>query len=112
MNRLLGLIITLVIPLSVAIGVEPLHSWQPHEIELTAEREYRWWEFPVQVTFQRQGAAESLSVEAYWDGGRRWVVRVALPQPGTWKWHAQSDDAGLAGQAHYQLYVLLRIEGF
>ena len=84
---------------STATAAEPLLPWQPHEIALTAAREHPWWTFPGQAVLRRQGGTESLTVEAYWDGGRRWVVRVALPQPGIWKWQTQSDDAGLAGQS-------------
>ncbi|MCX8035729.1 MAG: DUF4038 domain-containing protein [Candidatus Sumerlaeia bacterium] len=73
-------------------------SWQPFEISLTARGDCAWWEFPVRATFQRQGSKDSLTVEGFWDGERRWVVRAALPQPGLWIWRTESADGGLAGQ--------------
>jgi hypothetical protein len=66
---------------------------------LTAEREHPWWEFPVRARFQRDGGGETLTVEAYWDGGRRWVLRTALPKPGVWLWRTESADGGLSGQS-------------
>jgi len=100
MIRLLKLVLCL---MSFAAGTvkaaEPRLSWQPHEIALTAAREHPWWEFPAQASFQRQGGTESLTIEAYWHGGRRGTVRGALPQPGIWKWQTQSDDSGLASQS-------------
>lgn len=101
MNRSLGwivLVLSLVAP-CWATPAEPLLPWQPHEIVLTAGGEHPWWEFPVRAVFRRVGGTESLTVEAYWDGGRHWVVRIALPQPGQWKWHTDSRDAGLADQS-------------
>lgn len=82
-----------------AVLAETLVTWQPYEIVLTAEREHPWWEFPVQARFQREGGDETLTVEGYWDGGRRWVVRVAFPKPGTWLWRTESVDPGLVGKS-------------
>ncbi len=72
--------------------------WQPFEISLTASRDHPWWEFPVRAAFQHQSSGESLAVEGYWDGERRWIIRAALPQPGLWTWQTESADGGLGGQ--------------
>ncbi len=100
MNRVLTPVVLVVLFAACeASDAEPPLAWQPHEIALTAQRDHPWWEFPVRAQFKRQGGEESLTVEGYWDGGRRWVVRVALPQPGQWTWRTESQDGGLAGKS-------------
>lgn len=73
-----------------------LSTWEPHEIVLTPEREHPWWEFPVRAVFRLEASQRVLTVEGYWDGAGRWVIRTALPQPGTWIWRTESQDPGLA----------------
>ncbi len=85
---------------SLRAAATTVGQWAPHEITLTAAQEHRWWEFPVRVTFRREDdAAARLTVEGCWDGERRWLVRVALPQPGRWTWRSQSADTGLDGKS-------------
>lgn len=43
---------------------------------------------------------ETLRVPGFWDGGRDWKARVALPRPGQWRFRSEaspSSDAGLHG---------------
>lgn len=77
----------------------PVLAWEPFELAFRAAKAHPWWEFPVRATFQREGAAEALTVEGCWDGDRRWIVRTALPRPGVWVWRTTSEDAGLAGRS-------------
>jgi hypothetical protein len=74
-------------------------QWEPQEMRLTANDEHPWWSFPVTIDFAHQATGERLVVEAYWDGGRQWVIGFAASQPGVWTWQTFSDDAGLNGQS-------------
>lgn len=74
-------------------------QWKPQEICLTAASEHPWWSFPVTIDFTHQSTGGRLVAEAYWNGGRQWVVRFAAPQPGVWTWQTSSDDSGLDGQS-------------
>lgn len=82
-----------------ADSAQSVSVWRPSDIVLTAESDHNWWEFPVRAAFTRESGIEaSLTVEGFWDGGRKWVVRAALPKTGRWSWRTQSGDAGLDGQ--------------
>ena len=48
----------------------------------------------LRAEFKREGGGGKLMVEGFWDRGRRWVVRTALPQPGVWLWRTESADGG------------------
>lgn len=74
-------------------------AWQPQEIAFTAANDHPWWKFPVRAEFKRAGDTEALTIEGFWDGGRRWVVRTALPRPGVWWWRTESADGGLSGHS-------------
>jgi hypothetical protein len=81
---------------TAAQAAETLLRWQPHDLVFEAARAHPWWEFPLRATFTHEGSAASpLTVEGFWDGGRKWVVRVALPQAGRWTWRTASEDPGL-----------------
>jgi hypothetical protein len=80
----------------MAAAGQQVLPWQPHDLVFTAGRDHPWWEFPARVVFQREGGPDTLAVETYWDGGRRWVARVALPRAGVWTWRSESRDADLA----------------
>lgn len=72
--------------------------WETFEVGLEAAGDHRWSDFPVQVRFEHPSTSTSAVVDAFWDGGRRWVARFAPPQDGEWRWSTSSDDAGLAGR--------------
>ncbi|UYN83167.1 MAG: DUF4038 domain-containing protein [Microcella sp.] len=40
---------------------------------------------------------ESISVPGFWDGGRRYLVRIAASRPGRWSWSTRSAAAELSG---------------
>ncbi len=73
-------------------------QWEPQEIRLTADADHPWWTFPATIAFTHQATGERFVLEAYFDGGRDWVVRFAAPHPGLWAWKTVSDDSGLHGR--------------
>ena len=84
---------------AAAAADAPKPAWQPQEMAFTAKRDHSWWEFPVRAVFCHNRGTTALTIEGFWDGGRHWVIRAALPQPGTWAWHTESADPGLAGHS-------------
>jgi len=84
---------------AAAAADAPKPAWQPQEMAFTAKRDHPWWEFPVRAVFCHNRGTTALTIEGFWDGGRHWVIRAALPQPGTWAWHTESADPGLAGHS-------------
>jgi len=87
----------LVMPTEIAADplAQPAVQWKPQELRLAASDEHPWWSFPATAGFTHEATGKRLVVEAFWDGGRDWVVRFAAPQPGVWTWQTSSDDAGL-----------------
>jgi len=77
---------------AAAAADAPTPAWQPQEMAFTAKRDHPWWEFPVRAVFCHNSGTTALTIEGFWDGGRHWVIRAALPQPGTWAWHTESAD--------------------
>ena len=57
-------------------------QWKPEEIRLTAQDEHAWWTFPAKAVFTHRDTKSRLDLEAWWDGGTRWVVRFAAPLAG------------------------------
>ena len=71
-----------------------------HEVTLEAAGEYA--NPYVELTADAQltlpdGTTRTLPL--FWDGGRRWILRVAPHATGTWRWRVTSRDAGLNGRA-------------
>lgn len=84
---------------SVSLSAEIALTWQPVDLVLESKQEHNWWEFPVTATFTHESdASATLQVEAFWNGGKEWIVRTALPLAGRWRWQTQSRDPGLASQ--------------
>ncbi|MGC9347926.1 MAG: DUF4038 domain-containing protein [Anaerolineae bacterium] len=73
-------------------------QWSVSEIALKAQDAHSWWSFPVQVTFSHAEDDAEIVVDGVWDGKDRWIVRFAMPLPGTWRWHTHSRDPGLDGR--------------
>ncbi len=95
MNRMLRLVLlSLPLHLSAVMADEPLLMWQSHDLTFTSANEHPWWEFPVRAVFTKEGdGASPLTVEGFWNGGKTWVVRAALPSAGRWTWVTQSADS-------------------
>ena len=53
----------------------------------------------MDVRFTRGKSGETLTVPAFWDGGDRFAVRFAPPEPGRWTWRSTCpDDPALDGR--------------
>jgi hypothetical protein len=72
-------------------------QWLINDLAFAASEDLDWNSFPLTVTFR--SGSEILTLDGYWDGGRTWRVRFALPRPGAWEWTATSPDGGLDGRS-------------
>lgn len=76
-----------------------VHVWEPVEIELAADitvgNPYR----EIDVWVDLEGPGFSRRVYGFWDGGKRYVVRVVATDPGRWSWRSGANvrDIGLDG---------------
>jgi len=71
-------------------------QWQPLELTFEASEIHSWKDFPMQATFTN--GAQSITLDAFWNGDKNWVVRFAAPSPGKWTWETTSKDKGLDDQ--------------
>ena len=67
------------------------------DITLTAAREHDWWESPVRAVFRHQISGREITLSAFWDGDRSWIVRFAPTLAGEWTLATNSRDPGLHG---------------
>ncbi|RVT45314.1 DUF4038 domain-containing protein [Rheinheimera sediminis] len=77
-----------------------IHTWQMQEIVLLAEKPYQNYYTDVDMWVQLKGPGFDKRVYGFWDGDKRFVVRVVATKPGQWTWQSASnhpDDAGLNG---------------
>lgn len=89
----------------------PVHPWDVFELGLTAQTDRAGGyteSLPdsgapyAEVTFTGTGGdaqGKSLTVRAFWDGGRNWKARFAPPAAGQWRYTSKSADPGLNAQA-------------
>lgn len=70
--------------------------WDPIELALSASDSYEnpYTDVDLAATFTHEDGT-AYTVAGFWDGGDEWVVRFAPPEPGTWRWETDADDAGL-----------------
>lgn len=77
-----------------------VHAHEPIEIVLaatgTSTNAYAEVTLDIHLT---SPAGEALVAPGFWDGGARWVARVAPDLSGTWRWRSASSDPGLDGRA-------------
>lgn len=64
----------------------PALAWRGSFIQLNAT-----------FTLSGSGTPVVLSVPGFWDGGRDWKVRMALPEAGVWHWRTTCSNASDAG---------------
>ncbi|HYG64820.1 MAG TPA: DUF4038 domain-containing protein [Thermoanaerobaculia bacterium] len=93
-NRRPGLLPALLLILGVippAAAQDQVREWRRWETVLTSARDYTandgnpYRDLVVEVTFQRDSPFLQVSGVGFWDGGRTFKVRAALPA-GTWRW--------------------------
>ena len=72
------------------------------EIKLTSSFEYNDPVYTVDTTvvFTNQDTNETITVPAYWNGGKEWIVRYALTSVGDWKYTTYCTDSNNEG-LHY-----------
>src|SRR5437868_6481200 len=92
-------VVLAMVSLSIAApAVRAATQWEPAELPpFTSKESLSWNTFPLRVDFVNAASGRRITVDGYWDGGNRWVVRYALPETGTWNWTATSSDSGLRG---------------
>ncbi len=91
--------LAILLPFAVVAAGADVLPWQPYDLTFRASQEHDWWEFPVRAEFSCVGdPASALTVEGFWDGENKWVVRTALPKAGVWTWKTTSADPGLDGK--------------
>jgi len=72
--------------------------WEMQEIVLEAQDVYDNYYTDVDVWVQLDGPNFSKRIYGFWDGGRRYVVRLVATHPGRWHWKSgasKTTDAGL-----------------
>ncbi|HUZ18933.1 MAG TPA: DUF5060 domain-containing protein [Spirochaetia bacterium] len=76
------------------------HLWQRYDIELEASESYANPYTEVDVWVDLEGPGFKRRVYGFWDGERRFTVRIAATAPGVWRWTSGSNrkDAGLNGK--------------
>src|SRR5512146_1653165 len=81
--------------------MERLHVWEKHEVVLEAAREARNPYVDTEVWLDLEGPGFRKRVFGFWDGGRRFCVRVVANAAGAWTWRSGASvaDAGLAGRS-------------
>ena len=76
------------------VYAETTTQWSIQEIQLTARDDYPWWEFPAQAVFVHESGRQ-ITVKAFWNGKRNWIVRYTPTLPGQWTFRILSDDPGM-----------------
>ncbi|UFU06298.1 DUF4038 domain-containing protein [Ruania halotolerans] len=75
------------------------HVHEPYEIELTGPQSpIRADQVPFQAEFTHT-SGRAMTLLGFWDGERRYLVRIAPPLAGTWTWRTSSDAAELDGHS-------------
>jgi hypothetical protein len=78
-------------------------TWQQWEHVFTSSTDRANPCVDIQIHVHFSGPdGQTMERLAFWDGGRRFVVRCAFPKPGTWRWEtlcSDASDTGLQGQS-------------
>jgi hypothetical protein len=82
-----------------------VHVWEPQEIILASARDYANPYVEVECWVELEGPGFKRRVHGFWDGGRRFRVRIVATQPGQWTWRVGSNqpgDPGLQGAGSFR----------
>lgn len=74
--------------------MQTLTVWSIGEMAFETRGTYAWDRFPLQAELQGPEAEDRLTLDACWDGERRWIVRYTLPRTGEWRWRLAGEAAG------------------
>lgn len=95
-------VFALIVALLVISCGQQAETWRVSELCFTASRSYDAGggdRVRMDVRFSNQSTGRTLSIPAFWDGGDRFVVRFAPPEPGRWTWQSTCpDDPALDGR--------------
>ena len=85
----------------IAAREETHHVWEMVEIALQAETAFANPYTEVQVWVDLEGPGFKKRCYVFWDGGKRFCVRVLATDPGSWVWRSGSYpiDAQLSDQS-------------
>ncbi len=77
-------------------------TWVACEMEFTSSKDYTDPVYTVEtdVVFRNKTTGKTMSVPAFWDGGRSWKVRFAAPSAGVWEFYTKCSDTENAGLHH------------
>ena len=77
-------------------------TWVAEDIPLTADKEYDdpVYHVTLDAVFKNRKSGKTIRMPGFWNGGRRWVIRIALNEPGEWDFYtvcSKDNDTGLHG---------------
>ena len=95
-------VFALIVALTALSCERAAETWRVSELAFTASRSYDAGggdRVRMDVLFSHKGSGTTLTIPAFWDGGDRFVVRFAPPEPGRWAWKSTCpDDPALDGR--------------
>jgi len=73
-------------------------QWAVFETSFTSLEDYEnpFMDVQMDVVFEKDGT--ELKQPAFWNGGKRWTVRFAFPETGTFTYRVESNDPSLNGK--------------
>ena len=77
-------------------------KWLACEILLQSDRDYGDPVYTVDTdaVFRNRSTGRTMKIPAFWDGGRNWKIRFALPETGEWEFYTVCSEASDAGLHH------------
>jgi hypothetical protein len=81
----------------VAQSGNSIHIWEMQQIALTAENTYSNYYTDVTVWVDLSGPEFSKRIYGFWDGGKKFVIRLVATHPGKWQWKSGSNQANDKG---------------
>lgn len=96
-SKLMSFLIILLISFNgLCFSKSVVKQWDFFVLELDSHKDYGWWQFPVQAVFRHTDGTE-ISLNAYWDGEQRWLIKFAPPKAGKWRYITSSADPAMNG---------------
>lgn len=80
------------------------HVWEVTELEFETTLSMQNPYVDLEVWVDLKGPGFNKRIYGYWDGGRRYVVRVLATAAGTWHWEAGSSvsESGISGKGEFK----------
>ena len=82
--------------------ISEAETWVAKEIALTADKEYDdpVYNVTLDAVFTNRESGKSITMPGFWNGGRSWIIRIALNAVGEWDFYtvcSETNDSGLHG---------------